>query len=167
MTLCDRMDCKLARLLCPWNSLGKNPVVGCHALLQGIFPTQGSNLGLPHCRFFTIWATREALWCHKAQPVNSRPGHSWFSYHILPIESSFPRIPHATPPVSSLSATHEIQNAALWFRPLVLEKRIVVYTSICVHELDAGSNLGLAAPELRAFEVNHVCILWASISFPV
>ena len=24
--------------------------VGCHSLLQGIFPTQGSNLGLPHCR---------------------------------------------------------------------------------------------------------------------
>ena len=25
--------------------------VGCHALLQGIFPTQGSNSGLPHCRW--------------------------------------------------------------------------------------------------------------------
>ena len=37
--------------------------VGCHALLQGIFPTQGSNPGLLHCRwiFFTIWATREGL----------------------------------------------------------------------------------------------------------
>ena len=29
---------------------GKNTEVGCHALLQGIFPTQGSNLGLLHCR---------------------------------------------------------------------------------------------------------------------
>ena len=28
-------------LLCPWNSPGKNTGVGCHALLQGIFPTQG------------------------------------------------------------------------------------------------------------------------------
>ena len=27
-----------------------NTGVGCHSLLQGIFPTQGSNLGLPHCR---------------------------------------------------------------------------------------------------------------------
>ena len=34
------------RLLCPWDSPGKNPGVGCHALLQGIFPTQGSNLHL-------------------------------------------------------------------------------------------------------------------------
>ena len=31
------------------DSPGKNTGVGCHALLQGIFPTQGSNPGLPHC----------------------------------------------------------------------------------------------------------------------
>ena len=49
-TLCDPMDCSPARLLCPWDSPGKNTGVGCHALLQGIFLTQGSNLGLPHCR---------------------------------------------------------------------------------------------------------------------
>ena len=30
--------------------LGQNTRVGCHALLQKIFPTQGSNPGLPHCR---------------------------------------------------------------------------------------------------------------------
>ena len=34
--------------LCPWK--GKNTGVGCHSFLQGIFPTQGSNLGLLHCR---------------------------------------------------------------------------------------------------------------------
>ena len=33
------------------DSPGKNTGVGCHALLQGIFPTQGSNPGLPHCRW--------------------------------------------------------------------------------------------------------------------
>ena len=38
------------RLLCPRDSPGKSTGVGCHFLLQGIFPTQGSNLGLPHCR---------------------------------------------------------------------------------------------------------------------
>ena len=38
------------RLFCPWNSPCKNTGVDCHALLQGIFPTQGLNLGLPHCR---------------------------------------------------------------------------------------------------------------------
>ena len=39
------------RLLYPWNSPGKNTGVGCHALLQAIFPTQVSNLGLPHWRW--------------------------------------------------------------------------------------------------------------------
>ena len=39
-----------ARLLCPWDSPGKNTGVGCHFLLQGIFPTQESNPGLLHCR---------------------------------------------------------------------------------------------------------------------
>ena len=40
---------------CPWDSPGKNIEMGCHALLQGIFPTQGWNmhlLRLLHCRQF-------------------------------------------------------------------------------------------------------------------
>ena len=36
-----------ARLLCPWDSPGKNTGVGCHAFLQGIFQTQGSNSQFP------------------------------------------------------------------------------------------------------------------------
>ena len=38
------------RLLCSWNFPGNSPGVDCHFLLQGIFPTQGSNPGLPRCR---------------------------------------------------------------------------------------------------------------------
>ena len=34
----------------PWNSPGQNTGVGSLSLLQHIFPTQGSNPGLPHCR---------------------------------------------------------------------------------------------------------------------
>ena len=37
-----------SRLLCPWDSLGKNTGVGCHFLLQGIFLIQGLNLSLLH-----------------------------------------------------------------------------------------------------------------------
>ena len=37
------------RVLCPWDSPCKNTGVGCHFLLQGVFLTQGSNLGLLHC----------------------------------------------------------------------------------------------------------------------
>ena len=38
------------RLLCPWDFPDKDTGVGCHVLLQWIFPTQGSNPGLLHCR---------------------------------------------------------------------------------------------------------------------
>ena len=38
------------RLLCPWDSPGKNTGVGCLSFLQRIFPTQGSNPGFLACR---------------------------------------------------------------------------------------------------------------------
>ena len=56
---------QLTRLLCPWDFPGKNTGVGCHFLLQGIFPTQGSNLGLLHRR-----QTLEHLIPNKASSLN-------------------------------------------------------------------------------------------------
>ena len=52
------------RLLCPWNFPGKSTGVGCHFLLQDIFPTQGLNPGLPHCRqtFYHLSHQRSQLW---------------------------------------------------------------------------------------------------------
>ena len=38
------------RLLSPWDFPGMNTGVGCHFLLQKIFPTKGSNPGFLHCR---------------------------------------------------------------------------------------------------------------------
>ena len=46
LTLCNPLDHSLVRLLCPWDSPGKNTGVGCHFPLQGIFSTEGSNLHL-------------------------------------------------------------------------------------------------------------------------
>ena len=45
-TLCDPMDCSLSGFSVLGDSPGKNTGVGCHALLQGIFPTKGLNLHL-------------------------------------------------------------------------------------------------------------------------
>ena len=46
-TLCDpRGTCVAHQVPLPWDSLGKNTGVGCHALLPGSFPTQGSSLHL-------------------------------------------------------------------------------------------------------------------------
>ena len=93
-----------ARLLCPWDSPGKNTGVGCHALLQGIFQTQGSNLSflpLLHCRRILYhWVTKEApvkrdewkefalgstdFWyCCVFQPLPPLLEVSWLSYICL------------------------------------------------------------------------------------
>ena len=61
---------------CPWHSPGKNTGLSSYSLLQEIFPTQGSNLSLLHCRLILYhWATREtipSLWRLFAQG-------SWFT----------------------------------------------------------------------------------------
>ena len=53
------MDC-----IRPWDSLGENTGVGCHALLQEIFPTQGWNLGLlsPPVLAGELFTTSDHLW---------------------------------------------------------------------------------------------------------
>ena len=53
-------------LYSPWNSLGQNPGMGSLSLLQGIFPTQGSKPGLPHCRWIPYQLS------HKGSPANNR-----------------------------------------------------------------------------------------------
>ena len=50
LTLCNHTDCSPPGSSVHGDSPGKDTVVGCHALLQAIFPTQGSNTGLLHCR---------------------------------------------------------------------------------------------------------------------
>ena len=64
-----------ARLLCPWDSPGKNTGVGCHALLQGIFPTQGLNPCL-------LWVLMSAL-------ANGffTTGATWKSQQIINVKS--------------------------------------------------------------------------------
>ena len=102
-----------------WNSPGQNTGVGSLSLLQGIFPTQGWNPGLPHCRqilyqlshkksprilewvaypfyrgsswprnwtrvswivgrFFTSWATREALYLSLGLVKTEEKGRNWY-----------------------------------------------------------------------------------------
>ena len=63
-----------ARLLCPWNSPGKNTVLGCHFLLQGIFSTQGSNPGLLHCRQIFLLSEPPGKWIRR----------TIFPYHLAP-----------------------------------------------------------------------------------
>ena len=50
LTLCNSMDCSPPGSSVHWDSEDKNTGVGCHSLLQGIFPTQRLKLHHPHNR---------------------------------------------------------------------------------------------------------------------
>ena len=74
-------------LYSPWNSPGQNPGVGSLSLLQEIFPTQGSNPGLRHCRWilyqlshkgspgYSLWGCKDSntqLSAHAYEPQRRR-----------------------------------------------------------------------------------------------
>ena len=60
LTLCNPRDCSPPGSSVHGDSLGKNTGVGWHTLLQRIFQTQGSNPGLPHCRWILYHLSHQA-----------------------------------------------------------------------------------------------------------
>ena len=81
------------RLLCPWDFPDKNTGVGCHFLLQGIFPSQGWNLGLLH---LLHWQ------------ADSLPLSHLGSLILRPISNKFPHslpyfYPRSAPPLTFMS----------------------------------------------------------------
>ena len=79
------------------NSPGKNTGVGCHVLLQGIFPTQGSNPDLPHCRWILYYLSHQGSprilewvaypFCRVSSPSRNWTGDSihhcrWILYQL-------------------------------------------------------------------------------------
>ena len=78
------------RLLCPWDSLGKNTGVGCHFLLQPRNRTQVSSIA---CRCFNLWATREVQKKVKVKSLSHvrlfvAP---WTAAHQAPLSMGFSR----------------------------------------------------------------------------
>ena len=81
--------------------------VGCHSLLQGIFPTQGSNLHLLHCSRFYHWATIIVMLCH-FQVYNTmiQPFCRFSSVQLLSCVRLF-----ATPWIAACQASLSINNS--------------------------------------------------------
>ena len=88
-TLCSPVDCSPPGSSVHGDSLGKKTGVGCHALLQGNFPTQESDWGLPPCRRILYQLScREALdrglfpkepKCHNPAEFAGKRLHTGFS----------------------------------------------------------------------------------------
>ena len=78
LTLCNPMDCSPpGSSIHGINSPDKNTGVGCHSLLQGVFPTQGLNWGIPLCRQI-LWVTREAYGVEREKILNNFCGNLVF-----------------------------------------------------------------------------------------
>ena len=67
LTLCDPMGCSRPGSSVHGDSPGKNTGVGCHFFFQGIFPTQGSKPGLPHCRQILYPLSHQGSQAHDKQ----------------------------------------------------------------------------------------------------
>ena len=127
-TLCDPMDCSPPGSSVHGDSPGKNTGEGCHVLLQGIFPTQGSNPGLPHCR--------QILYClsHQESPRILE----WVAYPFSK-ETSWPRNWTGV----SCWATKEAHKH-IWASQLVLVVKNLLVDAGDIR--DVGSIPGLGRP---------------------
>ena len=86
-----------------WNSPGKNTRVSSHSLLQGIFPTQGSNPGLLHCRQILYQLSHQGRIKNKKQMCASQQ-----LFHSI----------HGAPPVHfSLSLSSLWESLLTWKLP--------------------------------------------------
>ena len=167
------------RLLYPWNSPGKNTGEGCHTLLQGIFPTQGLNPGLLHCR--------QILYCLSYSPSEAIKAALMFLVHIwtikglqtfeerLPMKGGGPSLP-LPPHQSGTECRHSasswgqisscwaslmaqsikdppvMQETWVWFlgREDPLEKEMAIHSSILAWEIPwTEEPAGLQSTELQ------------------
>ena len=92
LTLCEPMNCSLPGSSVHGNSPGKNTGVGCHAFLQGIFLTQGSNLGLMHCRKILYHLSHQSypeIFCWLAAEQICNSSVYWNEHLVLIILQNF------------------------------------------------------------------------------
>ena len=95
--LCDPLDYSLRGTSVCGDSPGKNTGMGCHALLLGIFPTQGSNTGLLHCRWILYHLT------NKGSPRNTGVGSLSLLQWIFLTQESNQGLLHCRPILYKLS----------------------------------------------------------------
>ena len=134
-------------LYSPWNSPGQKSGVGSYSLLQGIFPTQGSNPGLPHCR--------QILYClsHQGSPRILE----WVAYPFSRGSSQ----PRNWTRVSCIAggfftnwAIREVRHISVWDIYQLMEEKKGVYRGI----LDLFQTLGVISYSLWPFLAFEFCM---------
>ena len=118
LTLCDPVGCSPPG--CPVHGMLHG--VGCHALLQGIFLTQGSNPGLLHCRQTPYWLSHEGSLYHSRHLEDASHGlpsahHHPPPRHLLKSPPALPVCP--VPPSPVLVTPSETCRGHSWYTALL------------------------------------------------
>ena len=117
--------------LCPWNSPGQNTGVGSLSLLHGIFPTQGLNTGIPHCRLILYQLS------HKENPRTLEwVGYSFFSRFSDPrVEPGSPALQADSLPTELSRRPRHLIVVCIWyafFTSIAIIKKKKLYWSMTV-----------------------------------
>ena len=150
-TLCVLMDCRLPGFSVHGDSPGKNTGRGCHALLQGIFPTQDwIQVSCIAGGFFTDWATREAHKYWSGLPIPSpgglpNPGFELDSptLHMDSLPAELPRKPIKLP--------YDPAITLLGIRP---EKTIIQKDTCTQTFLEPVSTISMTWKKYRCLSMN-------------
>ena len=117
----------------PWNSPGQNTGVGSLSLLQGIFPTQRSNPGLPHCRQILYQLSHQGSLKWEFQSVQ-------FSRSVMSDSLWSHGMQHARPPYPSLTPRVYSNSCPLsrWCHPTI-SSSVVPFCS-CLQSFPASGS---------------------------
>ena len=109
------MDSSLPGFSVHGDSSGKKTGVGCHALLQRIFPTQGWNPGLPHCRqLYRIREDNTSKWQFFFLISVSSWGTPLLSFFTFPICFKW-ILTIAWSKLISSATSHVVEEDQLWW----------------------------------------------------
>ena len=133
LTLLQPHGLQPVRLLCLWNSPGKNTRVGCHSLLHGVFLTQGSNPGLLH------WQVDALLLRYQGSPnkppymtKNHTQNYTTKNVSLIPfLICSFPLLPHPVFPPWPFVLLVNLYT--MYYRFLSLLYIIGIYYTVVLH----------------------------------
>ena len=102
----------------PWDSPGKNTRVGSHSLFQGIFSTQGSNLGLLHCTQILYQLSHQ-------ESHNTGVDSLFLLQQISPTQELNPGLLHCRQILHWLSYEGSLPHALHWGKKEKKDKRTV------------------------------------------
>ena len=150
-TLCDPMDNSPPG--CPWDSPGRSTGVGCHFLLQGIFPTQGSN---PHLLCLLHWQAGSL----PLAPQYSLTGLSAMMEMVLVLSSTV-----ATSCMYGLGAEFSIFftlhfniNSHMWLVATVMDNTTLDYSFLDTEAEVSPSSISHPSLESSPWRALHRCL---------